>query len=441
MNTDWSKPTKYIVGVSLALLGVLILYLSRAVIPLLIIAALIAVIVRPVILWLHVRARLRRGLAVGLVYLVLAILVPVLLLFAVPVIVDALRNVANLDYPGILRDITGWLRTALASIKAVQLPSSALDATVDRVVDELLIELQGVAPTLALEPPPVATILQSLGGALAATFDAAAGVVGAVISKAAVLIFMFLASIYISLEAHTYRGAILRLAPPAYRPELAVLIAKIERMWGAFFRGELTLMLVIGGMSWVGLTMLGMPGALSLAIIAGLLEFIPNLGPIIAAIPAVVAALMQGSNSLPVNHLAFAGLVILLYILVQQLENSLIVPRVLGEAVQLPPLVVMTGVLVGASVGGILGTLLATPIIATGREILRYIYRKMQGEEPFLPEETTQKPAAPVSIGPGVWLRKRIPRLSWPHSPAARQCVAEIAPSSKSEPDNEMTLL
>ena len=91
MNTAWSKPTKYIVGVSLALLGIYILYLSRPVIPLLIVAALIAVIVRPIILWLHLRAHLPRGLAVTLVYLGLVILAPLVLLLAVPTVIDALE--------------------------------------------------------------------------------------------------------------------------------------------------------------------------------------------------------------------------------------------------------------------------------------------------------------------------------------------------------------
>jgi predicted PurR-regulated permease PerM len=128
------------------------------------------------------------------------------------------------------------------------------------------------------------------------------------------------------------------------------------------------------------------PGALSLAIIAGLLEVVPNLGPVVATIPAVVVALLQGSTYLPVNNVVLALIVIVFYIVVQQLENSLIVPRVLGEAVELPALVVMSGVLIGGSVAGILGALLATPVIATGREVLFYLYRKLLGQPPFPPE-------------------------------------------------------
>jgi predicted PurR-regulated permease PerM len=169
MDTAWSKPAKYVAGISLALLGIYILYLCRSVIPLLIVAALIAVIVRPVILWLHVRVRLPRGLAVAVVYLGLAILVPLGLLLAIPTIIDALGYVISLDYQSILQSGVEWLRSALTSIKAAQLPVAALDAYVDRTVDMLLTALQQVTPTAAPEPPPLSTILRSLSSVLTAT--------------------------------------------------------------------------------------------------------------------------------------------------------------------------------------------------------------------------------------------------------------------------------
>jgi predicted PurR-regulated permease PerM len=147
----------------------------------------------------------------------------------------------------------------------------------------------------------------------------------------------------------------------------------------------------------IGLAVLGMPGALYLGIIAGLLEIIPNLGPIIAAVPAVIVALIQGSVSLPISHLTFAVLIILFYILVQQVEDKVIVPRVLGAALELSPLIVMTGIVVGFSVGGILGALLATPVIATGREVLHYVYRKLQEQEPIQVENAAPESGTPPS--------------------------------------------
>jgi predicted PurR-regulated permease PerM len=400
MNTTWSRPTKYIVGVGLVLVGIFILNLSRLVIPLLVVAALIAVIVRPVILWLESHVHLSRGLAVGLVYLGLAILAPLVIMLILPTIIDALAYVGNLDYESILQSSAEWVRSTLITIKAAQLPVAGLDASVDRAVDTVLKAFQPFSPTVVV-PPSFDAILQPLSSALRSVVETGANLVGTVISQAVKIGFIFLASIYISLEAHTYRGALLQTAPAAFRPEISILLDRIERVWNAFFHGELILMLVVGVMTTIGLAALGVPGALYLGIIAGLLEIIPNIGPIIAAVPAVIVALIEGSGSLPISHLSFAVLIILFYILVQQVENNLIVPRVLGAALELSPLIVMTGIVIGVSVGGILGALLATPVIASGREILHYIDRKMQDQEPALIEDAAPGSGPPRS---GNWL-------------------------------------
>ncbi len=406
MSTTWSKPTKYVVGVSLALLGLVVLYLSRSVIPLLVVAALLAVIVRPVITWLHEGLRLPRGIAVALTYLGLAIIVPLAFVLVVPAVVNALQFVIGLDYDGLLVRGTAWLRQTLAALKVARLPVDALDAYVDQLLDTLLAALQSATPTTAPEPPPVDTIIRALGAALTTTFGAAASLIGSVVSTAVLMLFIFLASVHMSLSAHTYREACQRAMPAAYRPELTELLARIVRVWNGFFRGQLTLMLVIGVFSWLGLAALGVPGALSLGIVAGLLELIPNLGPTIATIPAVMVALLQGSSYLPISPPAVAVVVLLYYVLLQQLENSVIVPRVLGDAVELPPLVVMTGVLVGSTTAGILGALLAAPVIGTGNEILRYVYRKLLGEEPFPPKPAPKQAERPI-VGLRHWLHRR----------------------------------
>jgi predicted PurR-regulated permease PerM len=224
------------------------------------------------------------------------------------------------------------------------------------------------------------------------------------------LVFTFLASIYMSLDALALHDAILRAVPVRFRPESSILLNRIERTWNAFLRGELTLILFIGTIDWLGLTILGIPGAPYLGIISGLLEIVPNIGPVVATIPAVIVAILQGSIYLHVSPLFLALLVIAFYTLVQQFENNLIVPRVLGKAMNLPPLVVMIGALVGAEVGGMLGVMLATPLIATMREIVSYIYRKILGENPFPPEEEAQTPEAPLPNKTLEW-RKRAMRI------------------------------
>ncbi len=179
MSTVWSKPAKYTAGVGMALLGLYILYLSRTVIPVLIVAGLLAMIVRPAIQWMTARLRMRRGLAVALVYLLLAVLVPLCVLLAVPVIVEALSYVARLDYGSIARAGARWLESALTSIRNIRLPGAALDSAVDRAVDSALAGLHP-KPGAPSGPQPLSGLLQSLGTVLKTSFGMAAGMAGAV---------------------------------------------------------------------------------------------------------------------------------------------------------------------------------------------------------------------------------------------------------------------
>jgi predicted PurR-regulated permease PerM len=395
MNTTWSRPTKYVVGVGLVLAGIFVLFISSSVIPLLVVAGLLAFTVRPVISLLHRRLRLPLGMAVGLTYLAVLLLLPVALLVALTAIGQALRFVFGIDYEaavgGLVTTVEGWME----SLKAWVIPIGPLDAYVDGIADAVLAAIRGMGQTAQPQIPSLPDLAAQLGSALTVTFGAVAGLVGNIFSSAILLIFVFLAAIYFTTSAARYRDAMVAALPSAYQPEVVELLRRIGHVWVAFFRGQVTLMLIIGVIVWIGLTLLGVPGALSLAIIAGLLEVVPNLGPVVATIPAVVVALLQGSSYLPVNNLVLALIVVIFYIVVQQLENSIIVPRVLGEAVELPALVVMSGVLVGGSVAGILGALLATPVIATGREVLFYLYRKLLGTPPFpSPEPRPAEPKA-----------------------------------------------
>jgi predicted PurR-regulated permease PerM len=115
-NTNWSKTSRYIAGVGLALFGILLLYLSRSVIPLLIVASLIAVIVRPLILWLHHSVHLSRSLSVVLIYLIMAILFPLALILALPAILDAGKFLRASIMQRLFKT-SSWLRATLNAIK------------------------------------------------------------------------------------------------------------------------------------------------------------------------------------------------------------------------------------------------------------------------------------------------------------------------------------
>jgi predicted PurR-regulated permease PerM len=134
-----------------------------------------------------------------------------------------------------------------------------------------------------------------------------------------------------------------------------------------------------GVLIWLGATILGLPGAFALGVFSGLMELLPSLGATLAIIPAILIALTQGSDHLAVSNGVFTLIVIGYYIAVQQVENLVVAPRLVSRAVRLHPLVVILGFVVGGLSFGILGALLATPVIASVKEIVNYLTLKIRG--------------------------------------------------------------
>jgi predicted PurR-regulated permease PerM len=390
MSAEWTKPTKYIVGASLVLFGIYVFYLIRPVVTLLVIAALIAFLLMPVVSFLHKRLKIPRGVAVLLSYLLLIVLILLSPLLFVPAMIEGFNVIVEIDYQILIDQFLPWARETVRNLSAMETQFFGIPVDLSGLAGPALQALQNV-DTTPLILPSAETIFRSLTSAATITFDVATSVAGTVFFTALAFIFTFVYAVYMSLDAHKFAPWFLKIVPQPHRPEIAQLLSRLRRIWRAYFRGQLTLMLIIGLIIWMGGTALGLPGAFALAIIAGVMEIIPGLGPFLAAVPAVMVALIQGSTHLDVSHFIFALIVAGFYWGVQQIENNIIVPRVLGEAVELHPLVVMVGVVVGASVGGILGALLAAPVIASTKVIVSYSYAKILDQDPF-PSQAKEAP-------------------------------------------------
>jgi predicted PurR-regulated permease PerM len=190
------------------------------------------------------------------------------------------------------------------------------------------------------------------------------------------------------------------LIPDEHEPELRELWQRLQGSWRSYLRGQVTLSLLIGTLVSVTNLLIGTPAALVLGILAGVLEVLPGLGPVLAAVPAVAVALVQGSlRFTDMSHLTFGLLVLVMYTLIQIVENNLIVPRVIGGALKLPAIVVLVGVVAGARYAGLMGAFLAAPTIASGLLVGQYALAKFR-DQPAYPELVSRKPAAeprPVS--------------------------------------------
>ncbi|MEK7616688.1 MAG: AI-2E family transporter [Patescibacteria group bacterium] len=167
------------------------------------------------------------------------------------------------------------------------------------------------------------------------------------------IVFLLVVTYYLLLERENVESRFASLFI-GRQERVKKLIVQIEEKLGGWFRGQLALSLIIGTLSYIGLISLGIPYALPLAVVAGILEVIPVIGPIVSAIPSVLIALTIS----PILGFAVA----VMYFVIQQLENHLIVPQVMKRAVGLNPLVVILAIAVGSRLLGIGGAILAVPI-------------------------------------------------------------------------------
>ncbi len=179
-------------------------------------------------------------------------------------------------------------------------------------------------------------------------------IVKGIFSNAVFFITTLFFGFYFLLEEDVIRKLVSRFFEDGRALRALAIFDKAEKRLNAWFWGEITLMTVVGVMTFIGLNLMGMRYALALAVLAGLLEVVPNLGPTLSAIPAV----LLGFSHSPVMGLGTLAL----YFLIQQLENNLIVPVVMKRAVGLNPIITLVALLIGGRVGGILGVLLAIPI-------------------------------------------------------------------------------
>jgi len=168
-------------------------------------------------------------------------------------------------------------------------------------------------------------------------------------------------SFYLLIERDKIKNNVFVLFPHLPKERVTRLAHKIELKVGAWVRGELILMFVVGTMTYIGLLLLRVEYALPLAIIAGLLEAVPVIGPVVSSVPAILVALVTN----PVSAIG----VVLLYIVVQQLENNILVPEIMQAAVGLSPLLVILALFIGASLFGVIGAILAVPTLAISQVI------------------------------------------------------------------------
>jgi predicted PurR-regulated permease PerM len=324
---------RQVVWATLALLSVVLgfwlLYRFNQVVFILFVAIVIGTVIRPAVAWLH-----RRGLSkvsgVIVVYFLLLLLLIGFLLLLLPLIVKQGTTIAA-AVPGYYQGLRTWM-------------ANSPNQLVVRLGDFLPAALTGLKQVQQTGPQVMASAGQALGYVS----------VGA---KAIFLIIVILVlAFYWTLDGPRTIQSFLLLVPQGRRENISELISSMETKLGFYIAGQGVLCLAIGLTSLLAYLLIGLPNALVLALLAGVLEAVPMIGPLLGAIPAGLVALSIGPSKLV--------WVIVATVLIQQIEGSLLVPRVMRKAVGVNPFVSLISIFAFSSLFGIAGALMAIPIAA-----------------------------------------------------------------------------
>lgn len=305
------------------------LFRFHQVILILFVAIVISTAIRPVVAWLH-RRGLPRPLGIILVYLFLLALLAGFIVVGLPLI---LRQASNIIAQ--LPDLYERLRSSMMNAPTILFW---------RLGEALPAELPFMTSPVPGEGEETMSLAQA--------WQFVSPVVNTILGIVAVFILAF----YWTLESERARQTLLLLLPLEKRPEARELVQTIEQKVGSFIAGQALLVVVIGVLSLIAYTVIGLPYALALAFFAGLMEAIPIVGPFLGAIPAMLVAFSVDPSK--VIWVVIAALVI------QQLENSLLVPRIMNRTVGVHPLVTLLALIALGSLFGVAGAVVAIPVAA-----------------------------------------------------------------------------
>jgi len=341
-SSAFSPRMKLLLIIASVLLAIVVLLQLRAILAPFLWAAVVAYLLVPVVNYLNVRGGLPRLWSIVLIYASVALL-----------LVAGVRYL----YPLVVAEGTVFLE---------DIPR----------LEGALIALVGPRP-LGID---IASVITQLVGATTgySTDTRAAGHLLVNALETLVKLFLFLVtSFYLLMDSRRLRDTVCDAIPEVHRDELTALGQRIHETWQHYIRGELLLFAIMAIVTGVGLTILQVPGAIFLGLASGALELLPLVGPWTAGAIAVSVAYFNGANPWNLSQIAYAGAVAMMYFVLRQMEDYLIIPHVLGRAVRLHPVVVLFAVAAGGVIGGLFGLIIAVPIAASLREIVLYLYNKM----------------------------------------------------------------
>ena len=345
--------------IATAVVIAIVLYLGRSALTPFIVGLLLIYLLDPAVEWFARRRvgrwQIPRGLSVLIVYVITFVVIVVGLRILLGPLVSQLLDYAR-DFPRLISSIETSAAQLRVWYQSLDLPPE-VRAAIDQAIASAASGASGI-DFLALLP-----IARTILGTAASFFG---------------FLIIPIWAFYILRDRVALTSAFAHALPYEWRDEVWAVLAIVERVVGRWLRGQLLLGFIVGLATFVGLLLLGVlvdprftQFAVLLAVIAGILELLPIIGPIISAVPTLLVALTTSDPILAVIA------VVALYVVVQQVENAVLVPKIQGSAVALHPALIILVLVIGGAIAGLLGAILAIPITAAARDVYLYLFRRL----------------------------------------------------------------
>ena len=375
-SPSWGTNTKLVVALTIVVVVGALLVKFQFIISPLLIALVFAYLFHPVADFLQRRLHFSWNASVGVIYgLIIILLLGLLTLGGVGLV----QQVQSLVI--ILQDAVKTLPELIANISGqvyqfgpFKLDFSALD------LKDLSSQVLGM----------VQPLLSRTGTLLGTVAGSAANFLGWTL-------FVILVSYFVLAESGGLRNRIIAVDVPGYTEDLARLNRELGRVWNAFLRGQIIIFFLTVIVYTSVLSVLGVHYAISLAFLAGLARFVPYVGPAINWVVLVLVSYFQVYKLFDLTPFYYTLLVLAIALVIDQIFDNIVSPRILSDALKVHPAAVLVAAIIAANLFGILGVVVAAPILATATLLWKYTMRKMLDLNPWPEEELHQPPPPPGS--------------------------------------------
>lgn len=320
-------------------LALLVLYLMRDVLGAFVLGAFIAFLIVPAVDRL-VAAGIPRAISILLIFVVLTAIVAGLITAVVPLLANELFNL-RLQAP----TLAGEAQQRLSALQGQPLEILGFRIDLARMTESLNKNFNDF-------------LLGQFGNAVSFGITA--------VTTLFQVVLMMIVAFLLAMDSHGFSRTMRAIVPVDYRPDFDEVWSDVKAMLYAYMRGQLVIAALIGTASGIAVQLLGLPYALALGLLAAITSLVPYLGPFLGAVPAVLVGLAAGPQT--------AVLVAVAYLVISNVILNFVFPKVMGDAVKLPPILVIVAFLAGFSLGGILGMFIAIPVAAT----IRILYDQLQ---------------------------------------------------------------